>query len=160
MNPLTYFRRLCLASNGSETWKQTKKKYNDLQVFVNKCLRQILQIRWPKKISNSELWIRTGPSSITNTIKKWKWGWIGHILRRTKSNITRQALDWKHQSKIKRDRPTTTWIRTITMSWKLQHHQDRCKKSSHEPTQMENCRRCPLPHKGGNRIRSGRSGLA
>ena len=40
---------------GSETWKQTKKNENDLQVFVNKCLRQILQIRWPEKISNSSL---------------------------------------------------------------------------------------------------------
>jgi len=101
----------------SETWKQTKKNRND-QVFVNKCLRQILQIRWPEKISNSELWIRTGQSSSTNTIKKRKWGWIGHILRRPQSNITRQSLDWNHQGK-RRGRPTTTWRRTINAELKM-----------------------------------------
>jgi hypothetical protein len=98
---------------GSETWKQTKKNEYDLQVFINKCLRQILQIRWPNKISNSELWNRTGQSSITSTIKKRKLHWIGHILRRPQHNITRQALDWNPQGKRRRGRPTTTWRRTI-----------------------------------------------
>lgn len=98
---------------GSETWKQTKKNEHDLQVFINKCLRQILQIRWSEKISNEELWEKTGQSPITNTIKKRKWHWIGHILRRPQSNITRQALDWNPQGKRRRGRPTTTWRRTI-----------------------------------------------
>ena len=33
----------------SETRKQTKKTEQDLQVFVNKCLHQILRIRWPER---------------------------------------------------------------------------------------------------------------
>ena len=50
---------------GSETWKQTKESEHDLQVFVNKCLRQILQIRWPEKITNIELWERTNCPLLT-----------------------------------------------------------------------------------------------
>ena len=98
---------------GSETWKQTKEKEHDLQVFVNKCLRQILQIRWPDKISNIELWERTNQLPIIDTIRKRKWKWIGHILRRQNSNITKNALDWNPQGKRRRGRPSTTWRRTI-----------------------------------------------
>ncbi|XP_022330246.2 uncharacterized protein LOC111128732 [Crassostrea virginica] len=49
----------------SKTWKQTKESEHDLQVFVNKCLRQILQIRWPEKITNIELWERTNCPLLT-----------------------------------------------------------------------------------------------
>ena len=40
---------------GSETWKGTRALMKQVQVFVNKCMRQILGIRWPEKISNNEL---------------------------------------------------------------------------------------------------------
>ena len=98
---------------GSETWKQIKESEHYLQVFVNKCLRQILQIRWPEKITNIELWERTNQLPITDTIRKRKWKWVGHILRRQNSNITKNALDSNPQGKRRRGRPTTTWRRTI-----------------------------------------------
>ena len=42
---------------GSETWRVTQKKNtNKLQTFINKCLRNVLQIRWPEMIPNEELW--------------------------------------------------------------------------------------------------------
>jgi len=56
---------------------------------------------------------------ITNTIKKRNRVWIGHILRRPQSNITRQALDWNPQSKRRRGRLTTTWRRTINAELKM-----------------------------------------
>jgi len=40
---------------GSETWRHTKALDEKLKVFVNTCLRQILQIRWPETISNQDL---------------------------------------------------------------------------------------------------------
>ena len=42
-------------------------------------------------------------------IRKRKWGWIGHTLRKPASNITRQALDWDLQGKCKVGRPKQTW---------------------------------------------------
>ena len=44
---------------GSETWRLTKRLEQKLQVFINKRLRNILWIWWPRKISNKELWRQT-----------------------------------------------------------------------------------------------------
>ena len=57
---------------GSETWRHSKALDEKLKVFVNTCLRQILQIRWPE----------TSPTKTygeqQESIKKMKWQWIGH----------------------------------------------------------------------------------
>ena len=45
---------------GSETWRLTKEMEQKLQVFINKSLRNILRVSWPRKISNKELWRQTG----------------------------------------------------------------------------------------------------
>ncbi|VDO57621.1 unnamed protein product [Schistosoma margrebowiei] len=44
---------------GAETWRTTKAIIQKIQVFINSCLRKILQIRWPDTISNNVLWERT-----------------------------------------------------------------------------------------------------
>lgn len=110
--------------SGAETWRCTKKLDHKLQVFINTCLRQILGIRWPERISNQELWQRTGQEPITDTIQSRKWRWIGHTIRREQTSITRQALDWNPQGKRRRERPCLTWkrtlqaeLKTISMTW-------------------------------------------
>ena len=110
---------------GSETWKTTKSLQSKLQVFVNKCLRYILKIWWPNKITNEELWRKTNQEDITSTIRRRKWNWIGHTLRKdSAANITRQALDYSPQGKRKRGRPKNNWRRstlkdleTVGMTW-------------------------------------------
>ena len=109
---------------GAETWRRTKRLDQSLQVFINKCLRQILRIRWPEKISNQDLWARTGQQPVTDSILQKKWRWIGHSLRRAQPNIARQALDWNPQGQRRRGRPTNSWRRTLDielrktrMSW-------------------------------------------
>lgn len=109
---------------GSETWRHTKALDDKLQIFINTCLRQILHIRWPDRISNQDLWVETNQEPITSTIKRRKWRWIGHTLRRGQKNIPRHALDWNPQGKRKRGRPALTWrrnldaeLKTINVSW-------------------------------------------
>ena len=110
---------------GSETWKTTKSLQSKLQVFVNKCLRYILKIWWPNKITNKELWRKTNQEDNTSTIRRRKWNWIGHTLRKdSATNITRQALDYNPQGKRKRGRPKSNWRRstlkdleTVGMTW-------------------------------------------
>lgn len=97
---------------GAETWMYTSKLQNKLQIFINKCLRQILKIRWPLTISNRDLWQRTQQKTIAQEITERKWRWIGHTWRKDQENITRQALDWNPQGKRKRGRPRNTWRRT------------------------------------------------
>ena len=81
-------------------------------------------IRWPDVISNTDLWDKTGQSPIEVEIRKRKWGWIGHTLRKSPSNVTKQALDWNPQGKRKVGRPKQTWrrstdaeVKAIGMTW-------------------------------------------
>ena len=109
---------------GAETWRTTAATTKRVQVFINSCLRKILHIRWPDTISNTELWQRTNQLPAEEEIKKRRWRWIGHTLRKPPNNIIRQALTWNPQGKRKRGRPKNTWRRdleadtkTMKMTW-------------------------------------------
>ena len=90
---------------GSETWKVAKTTTSNLHAFINRCLRKILNIHWPEVISNEELWRRTEETEISIQIKRRKWNWIGHTLRKGNEVIEREALDWNPQGKRRRGRP-------------------------------------------------------
>ena len=96
---------------GSETWRSTPKTLNRIQTFINKCLRRILHLKWTDKISNTTLWKMTKQLPIENEIKKRKWRWIGHSLRKPQNTITRQAITWNPPGKSRRGRPRNTWQR-------------------------------------------------
>ena len=100
---------------GSETWRLTKKIITQLQTFINRRLRYILGVWWPRKISNKELWQRTQQERIEVTIRKRKWRWIGHTLRKPASNITHLSLEWNPQGVRLRGRPS--WRRTIQQEY-------------------------------------------
>jgi hypothetical protein len=63
-------------------------------------------------VSNEELW-RTGETEISIQIKRQKWTWIGHTLRKGNEAIEREALDWNPQGKSRRGRPKRTWRRLV-----------------------------------------------
>jgi len=65
---------------GCETWLVTNEIQRKIQIFVNRCLRYILRIWWPKIISNKDLWKVTGQEDINLEIRKKKFRWIGHTL--------------------------------------------------------------------------------
>ncbi|BFZ24226.1 hypothetical protein BsWGS_27265 [Bradybaena similaris] len=46
-------------------------------------------------------------------IRRRRWRWIGHTLRKPQNGITRQALKWNPQEKWKRTRPRNTWRRDL-----------------------------------------------
>ena len=96
---------------GSETWRLTKATMQKIQTFINMCLRRICNIRWPEKISNEELWQRAGQEPVDQQIRRRKWGWIWHTLRKPASSSTRQALLWNPQGCRKRGRPRNSWRR-------------------------------------------------
>jgi hypothetical protein len=49
---------------GCETWLVTSEMRRKIQTFVNRCLRYILRIWWPKIISNKDLWRTMGQEDI------------------------------------------------------------------------------------------------
>ena len=61
---------------GSETWKMTKGDEKILDTFLHKCIRSILKIYWPEKITNTEARKRAGLEKISTIVKKRRWQWI------------------------------------------------------------------------------------
>ena len=107
---------------GSECWRMTEADLSKLRSFHTTCLRRILQIFWPEKISNEDLLTRCGKEDMETTIIKRRWKWIGHILRKDPSSITRTALHWTPDGKRKRGRPRVTWRRTVDSEIKAMQH--------------------------------------
>ena len=108
-----------------ETWRVTKASNNRIQTSVNRCLRHIVQVRWQDKIRNEDLWKRAEQQHLHLQVRKRKWRWLGHTLRKPFANVTGHALRWTPQGKRSRGRPKTTWRRsteaevkqTGIMSW-------------------------------------------
>jgi hypothetical protein len=105
--------RLSIASSillyGAGTWRTTKTALQKIQTFYNTCLRRSFNIRWPERITNKDLWRLAKQDPIDMQIRRRKWGWIGHTLRKPPSNTTRQAITWNTQGKRKRGRPRNIW---------------------------------------------------
>ncbi|VDO86019.1 unnamed protein product [Schistosoma margrebowiei] len=103
---------------GAETCKTTTTIIKKVQVFINSCLRKILNIHCLDIISNSVLWERTNQLPAEVKIRKRRWKWIGHTLRILSNCITRQALTWNPKGKRKRGRPKNTLRRIIEADMK------------------------------------------
>ena len=63
----------------------------------HQCLRVILHIKWQDNITNEEIWRRTGHTQTEAQIKRRKWDWLGHTLRKPTSSVVRHALKWNPQ---------------------------------------------------------------
>ncbi|VDO49634.1 unnamed protein product [Schistosoma margrebowiei] len=74
---------------GAETWRTTTTTIKKIQVFINSFPRKILNIHWPDTIINSLLWERTNQLPAEEKIRKRRWKWIGHTLRKSSNCITR-----------------------------------------------------------------------
>ena len=84
-----------------------------LRGFEGRFLRRILKIRWQDRVSNEEIWRRTGMGGIVLEVKRRRWTWLGHVLRMKKGRHPLEALSWAPPGKRNRGRPLGTWRRTI-----------------------------------------------
>ena len=66
-----------------------------------------------QNFSNEELWRRAEEIEISIQIKRRKWNWIGHTLRKGQDTIEREVMDWNPQGQRKRGRPKQTWRRSV-----------------------------------------------
>ena len=78
-----------------------------LDVFQNKCLRRIHNIRWQDHITTEEVLAKAEMSPVSKEVKKRRWKFIGHTLRQDRTS-----------GKRKRGRPKTTWRRTVEREMK------------------------------------------
>lgn len=98
---------------GCETWKMNKSDENRLDSFQYQCLKKALQIFWPNIISMDELNKYTQTARISQEVKRRRWNWIGHVLRKPNDHHCTIALTWRPEGKRKVGRPKTTWRRTV-----------------------------------------------
>ena len=68
---------------------------------------------WPNIISNKDLWKATGQEDINLEIRKRKFRWIGHTLRKEDGEIPKATLHWNPQGNRKRGRPKNSWRRSV-----------------------------------------------
>ena len=93
----------------SEYWKISIEITNKLRVFIHKCLRIILRISWPMKVSNKSIRERCNQEDIMVDVARRRWSWIGHVLRKPDNSISKEALCWTLERKRKRGRLRLTW---------------------------------------------------
>ena len=94
---------------GCETWKMTKGDGKAIDVFHNKCLRKILQIKWHDHVTTKELLERASMTPLSEEVKYRRWNMIAHILRQDRNNECNIAMSWAPDWKRRRGRPQTTW---------------------------------------------------
>ncbi|PIK43013.1 hypothetical protein BSL78_20130 [Apostichopus japonicus] len=111
---LTLFKTLVrsVLLYGSEAWKVTKREEQKLDAFQFKCIRRILKIPWTELVSNDRIMQQTGINRISVEIRRRRWNWIGHIMRKETGNHARVAMEWAPEGRRKVGRPKTTWRRT------------------------------------------------
>ena len=63
-------------------WKVNTQITNKLQMFVSRCLRRIMGIRWPKIKSNTKLWKATGQKPLIVRIRTRKLRLVSHNMRK------------------------------------------------------------------------------
>jgi len=76
-------------------------------------LRRIMNTKWTDKITNEELGRITHQKSIENQMKRRKWNWIGHTLRKEIGAIEKNVLEWNPQEYRRKGKLKRTWRRTI-----------------------------------------------
>ena len=67
---------------------------------------------WQSKTSNKTVNEIANTRNIGCEIRRRRWTWIGHTLRRERDNNSYVALQWAPEGKRTRGRPKTTWRRT------------------------------------------------
>ena len=70
-------------------------------------------ILWPEVIRNEELWERAEREGIDTHIRRRKWHWIAHTLRKPTNNVTRHALRWNLQGGEVEVAPRNSWGTTV-----------------------------------------------
>ena len=110
---------------GCEAWKLTAAEENKLERFQFTCLRRILRIRWPQRIRNDTTSQVTGVNKISDEIRRRRWYWIGHVLKKVRNDDCNKWDDLKPHGEGRWKKNPTSY--TITkgcrvfqqLSWKF-----------------------------------------
>ena len=98
----------------ADTWKSTTKSDHQLNVFQQRCLRRILDVKWEDRITNDEILRIANTQKLSDVIKARIVQLTGHVLRMTDDIPAKHALNWVPPGgKRRRGRPKKTWRQTV-----------------------------------------------
>ena len=84
---------------GCEACKLTATEEKKMDRFQFICLRRILRIWWPQRILKDTISQVTGVKRISNEIRRRRWNWIGHVLRKERDDDYMVAMVWQPEGK-------------------------------------------------------------
>lgn len=94
------------------TWGVNDKVFHELDVFHRGHLRRILCIKWPKTISNKDLYEKCGSERLSEIIRKHRWQLFGHVLRLPKDTPAQMSMfhycNSFKEKQVEKGRPLTT----------------------------------------------------
>ena len=96
-----------------ETWKLTKGEEEKLDIFQTKFLRRIFKIRCQQHVTNETILQMARMNKISSEVRRRRWNWIGHLIRRERNDDYAIALGWTPEGRRKRGRPKTTLRRMV-----------------------------------------------
>jgi len=103
---------------GAETWSVTVTLSKKIDTLDNWCLRCILNIHWTELITNDEVHFRTGQPFLSDTVRRRRLSFYGHLshadpwqdhYRALQACIMGPPVEWRRRT----GRPRQTWLRTV-----------------------------------------------
>ena len=109
----TYLATIFLCN--SELWTLTETMVKSIDVFQRKVLRiYVLNMKYPRVISNEEVCRRTRITPWPTVIKKRRLKWLGHCSRLDKDTPAAKAMQYAtSQYRKRRGRPQLTWLKQV-----------------------------------------------
>ena len=104
----------------SELWTLTDTLEKKIDSFHRKLLRSVINICWPKLISNERLYAKTEATKWSVIIRKKRLNWLGHLMRLDRHTPVRLALfETVQRGRRKRGRPRLMWMMLIEKDLEL-----------------------------------------
>ena len=103
-----------IATYGSETWQLKYQTISKLLTMEMDFWRRSALISRRDKIRNNVIKSKMGvKNSILDYVQHKQLQWYGHVKRMSEERIPKKVMEWLPPERLKRGRPTTTWIQGI-----------------------------------------------
>ena len=99
---------------GAEAWNTTVAEEKRLAAFHTRCLRRILGVSWYDRMTNKEVFDRTGDTSLIDYLRQKRLRWLGHVVRMSPERLPIRLLFWNPCGRRRPGRQRMRWQDSIT----------------------------------------------
>ena len=103
---------------GAEAWNTTVQEEKRLSAFYRRCLRRIIGVTWQEKMTNEEVYRRTGQPPFICLLRRKRLTWLGHMVRMPPNRLPRRLLFWEPPGKRRPGRQRMRWRDAVTRDLK------------------------------------------